>query len=405
MAASISMPLLTAVATRTVNGSAGSSSRPVVAVSRTPIFSSPFLAFRPSRVFTNAVTTNATAPRSTSGRRGSVAAGAAAVGFEYTPAFNPAVLRNGFVDYYTLLQVDDDATQSEIKSAYRSLAKVCHPDFLGEKGHDICILLNEAYEVLSDPGERAAYNYKLEQALIDSSDGYSGKPLSRWMANTDMGKNEDPNESRGVFVDENTCIGCKMCVWCAPATFRIEEEHGRSRVFGQWLDTEDDIEAAINSCPVSCISWVDKQDLPALEYVMQNEVQRVNVGVMMAGQGGGVEDVFLSTQKFLKQRAEREAKAEAARRYSPAQEAARRAAVDEMMDQNLGFFAGAMKGFMSMRESVLNGGVNSGVDGVRVGQRKRAKRWDEDVADQGLLNGATIPPERALVPVMVEADK
>jgi hypothetical protein len=101
----------------------------------------------------------------------------------------------------------------------------------------------------------------------------------------------------------------------------------------------------------------------------------------------------------------REAKAEAARRYSPAQEAARRAAVDEMMDQNLGFFAGAMKGFMSMRESVLNGGVNSGVDGVRVGQRKRAKRWDEDVADQGLLNGATIPPERALVPVMVEADK
>jgi hypothetical protein len=29
------------------------------------------------------------------------------------------------------------------------------------------------------------------------------------------------------------------------------------------------------------------------------------VGVMMAGQGGGVEDVFLSTQKFLKQRAER----------------------------------------------------------------------------------------------------
>jgi hypothetical protein len=56
-------------------------------------------------VLTNAVTTNAIAPRSTSGRRGSVAAGAAAVGFEYTPAFNPAVLRNGFVDYYTLLQV------------------------------------------------------------------------------------------------------------------------------------------------------------------------------------------------------------------------------------------------------------------------------------------------------------
>jgi hypothetical protein len=35
----------------------------------------------------------------------------------------------------------------EIKKAYRSLAKECHPDYLGDEGHNICILLNEAYEV------------------------------------------------------------------------------------------------------------------------------------------------------------------------------------------------------------------------------------------------------------------
>lgn len=29
------------------------------------------------------------------------------------------------------------------------------------------------------------------------------------------------------------CIGCKQCVWVAPATFRMEDTHGRSRVFGQ----------------------------------------------------------------------------------------------------------------------------------------------------------------------------
>mmetsp|Transcript_32885 Transcript_32885/g.84020 ORF Transcript_32885/g.84020 Transcript_32885/m.84020 type:complete len:392 (-) Transcript_32885:319-1494(-) len=341
-------------------------------------------------------------PVGTSGSRGSVAANAAS-DFSAASLGNTAVLRNGFVDYYTLLQVDDDASQAEIKSAYRSLAKACHPDYLGGKGHEICILLNEAYEVLSDPSERAAYNYQLEQAIIDTTDGYSGQPLSKWMVNTEMGKNEDPNESRGVFVDENTCIGCKMCVWCAPATFRMEDEYGRSRVFAQWSNTEDDIEAAINSCPVSCISWVDKEELPALEYVMQNEVKRVNVGVMMAGQGGGVEDVFQATQKFLKQRAEREAKIEKARRYSPAQEAARQAAVDEMMNQNLGFFASAMKGFMGMRERVLAGGAYTAEDGERVGRRKRSKRWDEEEArEQGLLNGATIPPERALVTVMVD---
>jgi DnaJ-class molecular chaperone len=41
------------------------------------------------------------------------------------------------------LQVDDDAPPEVIKMAYRALAKSCHPDFLGQKGHNVCILLNE----------------------------------------------------------------------------------------------------------------------------------------------------------------------------------------------------------------------------------------------------------------------
>ena len=41
------------------------------------------------------------------------------------------------------LQVDDEASHAEIKTAYRNLAKQCHPDILGEAGHSLCILLNE----------------------------------------------------------------------------------------------------------------------------------------------------------------------------------------------------------------------------------------------------------------------
>jgi hypothetical protein len=39
--------------------------------------------------------------------------------------------------------VDDDAAAEDIKAAYRRLAKVCHPDFTGEAGHNMCVLLNE----------------------------------------------------------------------------------------------------------------------------------------------------------------------------------------------------------------------------------------------------------------------
>lgn len=42
-----------------------------------------------------------------------------------------------------MFRVDDDAPIEEIKKAYRSLAKECHPDYLGDRGHNICILLNE----------------------------------------------------------------------------------------------------------------------------------------------------------------------------------------------------------------------------------------------------------------------
>eukprot|EP00878_Enallax_costatus_P000241 GHUV01000305.1.p1 GENE.GHUV01000305.1~~GHUV01000305.1.p1 ORF type:complete len:287 (+),score=61.61 GHUV01000305.1:1160-2020(+) len=284
------------------------------------------------------------------------------------------------------------------------MAKECHPDYKGDEGHNICILLNEAYEVLMDGGARQAYNARLETALADDDDDYTGEPLSKWMptVNASMAKNEDPAESRAVFVDENTCIGCKQCVWHASACFRIEPDYGRSRVYAQWLNTEDELQTAIDSCPVNCIHWVQKDQLPALEYVMQNRVNRVNVGVMMAGQGL-VADVFDATASFMKERKRKEeAQLRAKRAYSPAQEEARRQATEQLLKDNFGFFAGFF------RQAVQNmaTAVEVSEENLRVGRRKRVQRWNQrNGASGGGGEYFLVPPERALVPVTVYAAK
>lgn len=57
---------------------------------------------------------------------------------------------------YEVLGVSPRATQEEIKSAYRSKAKVMHPDHGGNADH--FRILNDAYEVLSNPSKRDVYD-------------------------------------------------------------------------------------------------------------------------------------------------------------------------------------------------------------------------------------------------------
>jgi len=61
-------------------------------------------------------------------------------------------------DYYEVLGVSKDASESEIKKAYRTLSFKHHPD----KGGDIskCQQINEAYETLGDPAKKKEYDMR-----------------------------------------------------------------------------------------------------------------------------------------------------------------------------------------------------------------------------------------------------
>ena len=64
-----------------------------------------------------------------------------------------------FKDYYEVMGVARDATQDEIKRAYRQKARKFHPDVSKEKNAEARFKeVGEAYEVLKDPEKRAAYD-------------------------------------------------------------------------------------------------------------------------------------------------------------------------------------------------------------------------------------------------------
>lgn len=65
-----------------------------------------------------------------------------------------------FVDYYKILGLNKNATEAEIKKAYRKFARKHHPDLNpnDEAAHSKFQKINEANEVLSDPEKRKKYD-------------------------------------------------------------------------------------------------------------------------------------------------------------------------------------------------------------------------------------------------------
>ena len=70
-------------------------------------------------------------------------------------------------DFYVLLGISREASEAEVKKAYRKLAMELHPDRNPSPQAEARFKeITEAYEVLRDPQKRAAYDRAAEEGFV-----------------------------------------------------------------------------------------------------------------------------------------------------------------------------------------------------------------------------------------------
>ena len=103
-----------------------------------------------------------------------------------------------FKDYYKIMGVARDATEAQIKQAYRKLARKYHPDVSKEPDAEARFKeVGEAYEVLRSPEKRAAY----DQLGSGPRPGQDFRPPPDFGSGFEFGGAGDGSGGRGDYSD------------------------------------------------------------------------------------------------------------------------------------------------------------------------------------------------------------
>jgi hypothetical protein len=149
-------------------------------------------------------------------------------------------------DYYKILGVKSNASQAEIKSAYRKLARKSHPDLNPDtKAARQFDLLSKAYHTLIDPQERAYYDQQAQAArerghsILDSNNPHARRARkvavqAKWDRLVDevleRDRKDNRERQRAVFTTVSLFLSTFFLALIRPQFWNIFDYLGRAVV-------------------------------------------------------------------------------------------------------------------------------------------------------------------------------
>jgi curved DNA-binding protein len=192
-----------------------------------------------------------------------------------------------YKDYYKLMGVSRDATQDDIKRAYRKLARKYHPDVSKESDAEERFKeMGEAYEVLKDPEKRAAY----DQLGASWKAGQEFRPPPDWDAGFEFrggGYTDADAADHSAFFEE--LFGRRYAGAAGGTrrrTFRMRGEDHHAKVL---IDLEDSYNGATRSLTLQVPELTEDGHLVTREHTLNVRIPKgVRSGqqIRLAGQGG-----------------------------------------------------------------------------------------------------------------------
>ena len=156
------------------------------------------------------------------------------------------------IDYYRILGVKATASQAEIKSAYRKLARKHHPDVNrdSKSAAEQFSLISKAYSTLSDPHERSYYDGQLNTqrtrgySILDSNNQYAKRARNlaiqaKWDRLVDevleRDRIENRERQRAVFTTVSLFLSTFFLALIRPQLWTVFNPFGRAIVLALFV--------------------------------------------------------------------------------------------------------------------------------------------------------------------------